>query len=147
MTGTTDHSDTAPGWREIKLREGEQLVVNGALLAATAPCKLRIGIGASVLRGKALWARSGLPTPAHELYYATLEAAGSEARLTESRYRLFALLGVVVAQQRTHLAQEECSRFAAALLSGEVEAMLAAARRLATRETKDFDREERSAAA
>jgi flagellar biosynthesis regulator FlbT len=146
MTKTCDNLNAAPGWREIKLRDGEQMIVNGALLAATASCKLRVGIGANLLRGKALRTGLGRSAPAHELYYATLEAASSDARLDDVRFRLLALLGVVVAQQRTHSAQQDCSRFAAALLAGEVEAMLEAARRLATRETEDFDREEKSAA-
>jgi hypothetical protein len=74
--------------------------------------------------------------PAHELYYAALAAAGSGASLVESRYSLFALLGAVVAQQRTHSAQEDCSRFAAALISEDPDSLLGAARKLATREAR-----------
>lgn len=123
-------------WREIALRDGEQMVVNGALLAAVGACTLQVSGGASVLTGKSLHTAAGQPLPAHELYYAALAAAGADARLAESRYNLFALLGAVVAQQRTHAAQEDCARFAAALISEDAESLLAAARRLATREAR-----------
>lgn len=125
-----------PEWLEISLRDGEQMVVNGALLAATGPCKLRVSGGASVLRGKSLRSVMGKPTPAHELYYAALAAAGADAQLGDSRYRLFTLLGAVVAQYRTFAAQEDCARFAAALISEDAESLLSAARRLATREAR-----------
>jgi flagellar biosynthesis regulator FlbT len=121
------------GWRTFILRDGEQLVVNGALLAADGPCSVRINQGASVLSGKSLHSAAGQAMPAHELYYAALAAVGSDVRLAESRYNLFALLGAVVAQQRTHAAQEDCARFAAALISEDSESLLCAARRLATR--------------
>lgn len=128
--------DSDGEWRDIALRDGEQMVVNGALVCAMAACTLRISGGASVLRGKSLQSAAGRPMPAHELYYAALAAAGSDARLAESRYSLFAMLGAVVAQQRTHGAQEDCSRFAAALISEDAESLLSAARKLATREAR-----------
>jgi flagellar biosynthesis regulator FlbT len=128
--------DDEQDWRDIALRDGEQMVVNGALVAAVGPCTLRVNGAASVLRGKSLRDAVGRAMPAHELYYAALAAAGSDASLVESRYSLFALLGAVVAQQRTHSAQEDCSRFAAALISEDPDSLLGAARKLATREAR-----------
>ena len=135
------------GWREVTLRDGEQMVVNGALLAAKGPCTLQVSGGASVLKGKSLRTAAGQPLPAHELYYAALAAAGADVRLGESRYNLFALLGGVVAQQRTHAALEDCARFAAALISEDPESLLSAARRLATREARALGMAEISKAA
>ena len=135
MASDGDQEDER-GWRKIALRDGEQMVVNGALLAAVGACTLQVSGGASVLKGKSLHTAAGQPMPAHQLYYAALAAAGADARLGESRYGLFALLGAVVAQQRTHAAQEDCARFAAALISEDAESLLSAARRLATREAR-----------
>jgi hypothetical protein len=136
-----------PGWQEIELREGDQVIVNGALLSATAACTLRVGCGASVLEGRALLSRAGRPAAAHELYYAALGASGSEAALAASRLRLFSALGEVVARQRTRAAQVDCTSFAAALLSGDVDGLLGAARRLAAREAGGLLRLDRSRAA
>lgn len=130
----TNSDDEA--WRVFALRDGEQMVVNGALLAAHGSCTVRISGGASVLHGKSLRSAASQSMPAHELYYGALAAVGSDARLVESRYSLFALLGAVVAQQRTHAAQEDCARFAAALISEDADALLSAARKLATREAR-----------
>ena len=47
------------GWREVTLRDGEQMVVNGALLAAKGPCTLQVSGGASVLKGKSLRTAAG----------------------------------------------------------------------------------------
>lgn len=124
------------GWRTFALRDGEQMVVNGALLAAHGACTVRISGGVSVLRGKSLHTARDQATPAHELYYGALAAIGSDVRLAESRYSLFALLGAVVAQQRTHIAQEDCARFAAALISEDADSLLSAARKLARREAR-----------
>jgi flagellar protein FlbT len=136
MSGLANEIAGKAEWREITLRDGEQIVVNGALLAASGPCTLSISGGASVLKGKSLRSAASQPKPAHELYYAALAAVGADQQLGESRYRLFELLGAVVAQQRTHTAQEDCSRFAAALIAEDADDLLSAGRRLATREAR-----------
>lgn len=134
MSMLCDDSVPEPGWREVTLREGEQIVVNGALVTAAGLCRFSVGSGASILRGKESSPGAGHPLPAHELYYAVLEAGNLEDSLAENRYRLFDLLGQVVALQRTHAAQQDCPCLAAALLGSDVEGVLAAARKLAARE-------------
>lgn len=136
MTDAWQSINGDDAWRTFALHDGEQMVVNGALLGAEGPCTVRINRGASVLWGKSLQSAVAREMPAHELYYGALAAVGSDEQLAESRYNLFALLGAVVAQQRTHAAQEDCAGFAAALISDDADALLSAARKLATREAR-----------
>jgi flagellar biosynthesis regulator FlbT len=117
----------------FELREGEQLVVNGALVTAVCNCSFMVSGGASLLvSGSA--AKAGRPLPAHQLYYAVLELAGLGIPVADERHRLLELLAVIVESQRTRAAQQDCSNVAAALISEDIDGLLAAARALASTE-------------
>jgi hypothetical protein len=97
------------------------------------PCILEVGSGAFVLTGPALWReQSALRNPREELYFSMLDAGTNPDRFSEARFRLFHLLGQVVAQERTHKAQRECALCAAALIAGNVEEAIRSAARIAT---------------
>ncbi|WP_299195617.1 flagellar biosynthesis repressor FlbT [uncultured Erythrobacter sp.] len=125
--------DHAPEPQRINLSQGGQAVINGALVTATTACTLEIGSGGNVLTGRSLWRQSGSErAPRDELYYSMLEASMSKARFEEERFRLFRLLSQVVAQDRSHTAQKECSLCASALISGRIEEATQSAARLAS---------------
>lgn len=115
------------------LETGAQAVINGALVTAVEPCRFEVGAGAQVFSGRALWRdRSSGRNPHQELYFAVLEAAVGEGELLEARFRLFQLLAHVVMANRTVDGQRECSRFASALIDGDVDEVVACASRLAS---------------
>jgi len=116
----------------VNLAAGGQAVINGALVTATEACRIQVGSGAFVLTGRALWrSRNGLRNPREELYFSMLDAAISDARFEAERFRLFALLSQVVAQDRTHQGQAECTLCARALLAGNSDEAVESAARLA----------------
>lgn len=117
----------------VELDAGAQAVINGALVTAIEPCRFEVGGGAYVFSGRSLWRdRSSISSPHQELYFAVLEAATGEERLLEARFRLFQLLAHVVTANRTLEGQQECSRFASALIDGDTREVVACASRLAT---------------
>lgn len=122
--------------REVCLREGEQAVINGALVTAIADTTFFVSAGASVIAGKPARRSDGSAKPAHELYYAALGAAGSDETLVLERQHLLGLLAETVARYRTREAQEHCSSFAVGLVAGDIDAMLTAARKLAESEMR-----------
>ena len=133
-------SADAPANREVTLREGEQAVINGALVTAVRDTSFFVSAGASVISGRAPPPRVAIAKPAHELYYAALGAAGSDASLAEGRQRLLGLLAETVSHHRTREAQEQCSSFAVGLVAGDIDAMLTAARKLAEGEMRGSGR-------
>jgi flagellar protein FlbT len=136
MTQTKLQSARQPAYRQVSLREGEQAVINGALVTAIADSTFFVSAGASVIAGRPPRPRDSGAKPAHELYYAALGAAGSDASLEQERQRLLGLLAETVARHRTREAQEQCSAFAVGLVSGDIDAMLTAARKLAEGELR-----------
>jgi flagellar protein FlbT len=129
-----------PTYREVSLREGEQAVINGALVTAIADSTFYVSAGASVIAGRPPRPRDTGAKPAHELYYAALGAAGSDETLECERQRLLGLLAETVASYRTREAQEQCSAFAVGLVAGDIDAMLTAARSLAEGELRGSGR-------
>jgi flagellar protein FlbT len=140
MTKTRFQSAPLPAYREVSLREGEQAVINGALVTAIADSTFYVSAGASVIAGRPPRPRDSGAKPAHELYYAALGASGSDAALERERQHLLGLLAETVARHRTREAQEQCSAFAVGLVSGDIDAMLTAARRLAESELRGSGR-------
>ncbi len=129
MNGSEDH--LAP--KKVSLAEGSQAVINGALVTAVTACELEVGAGTFVLTGSSL-AQSGrlLRNPREELYFSTLEVCADEGRFADARFRLFEVLAQVVASDSTYQGQRECAAFAAAVMTGESDAAVRCAARLAS---------------
>lgn len=132
--------DTPASPKAITLAAGAQAVINGALITAVEPCQLEVGSGAFVLTGRALWRdQKRNSAAAAELYFAMLEVCARPDEFEPARFRLFALLSHVVAQNRTHQSQRECAACAAALIAGDRERALASAQRLAEAQKPDHE--------
>ncbi|MEL6486479.1 MAG: hypothetical protein AAFQ13_04950 [Pseudomonadota bacterium] len=102
-------------------------------MTAKGDCTLEVGAGAYVLTGRALWpTRSGLHNPADELYFSVLDCSPDEERFAAERFRLFGLLGEVVAHDRSYEGQRECAQCAAALMAGDRTAAVQSAARMAS---------------
>lgn len=129
MNGTDDLQ--AP--KRVSLVEGGQAVINGALVTAATACELEVGAGTFVLTGPALAPSSRpLRNPREELYFSTLEVCADEGRFADSRFRLFEVLAQVVASDTTYQGQRECAAFAAAVMTGDCDAAVRCAARLAS---------------
>lgn len=139
MTNARETGLGATIWREITLRPGEQLVVNGALVSVRQPCAIRVGAGAVILSGRALWSQPG-ERVAQALYYKVLTIGDDPQALAAARKDLFAGLARVLTHQRRREGQEDCSAFAAALLRPSFDDLLVAARSLARREADAYPR-------
>ena len=118
---------------------GEQAVINGALVTAKAPLQLRIGGGASVVRGaRQLPPRqkqaAGYSLPAATLYYETLHFCAQQSPPPQQQKRLFQILGECVLQMRTRDAQILCSGYASAMRTGNFDHAQSAASGLACME-------------
>jgi len=126
----------------IALTQGDQAVINGAIVTASGDCTLEVGSGAFVLSGRSLWSNDDGPHhPREELYLSMLDAGGDTARFTEERFRLFVLLSQVIAQEHSHEAQKECARCAHALMIGNAEDATRSASRLASQGLSKGNRE------
>lgn len=122
-----------PPPHRIRLCEGGQAVINGALVTAVVPCELQVGAGSFVVTGSSLEpSQAALRNPREELYFSMLDASTNEDRFADARFRLFSLLAQVVAQDRTYQGQRECAACAAALIAGNVEDAVRCAARLAS---------------
>ncbi len=117
----------------ISLEAGSQVIINGAIVTANSDCTIEVGSGAFVLTGRALWrGRDTVSSPPEELYFSILDVSADPARFAEERFRFFMLLSQIVAQDRTHKAQKECSLCAAALLADDIEEATRSAARMAS---------------
>ncbi|MEM1195472.1 MAG: hypothetical protein AAGH57_05165 [Pseudomonadota bacterium] len=124
---------TPPATQIVHLAPGAQAVINGALVSAREACTLEVGAGAHVLTGRALWpAHNALRNPSDELYLSLIDCLVDEDRFFAERFRLFALLGEVAAQDQTFENQSECSQCAAALMAGDPQTAAQSAARMAS---------------
>lgn len=145
MTRAMAYRADPPAPCAYTLREGEQIVVNGALITAIRDCDFLVNVGASVIGGRLLFDCLREPKPAHALYYASLDAASSLGALKDASPRLFVLLAQTVARHRTRTAQDLCSAYARGLVARDVDAVLDAARTLAESEAETGKRVARNA--
>ena len=131
------HEPSSPSPHIVQLTSGAQAVINGALVTAKGDCTLEVGAGAYVLTGRALWpTRSAIQNPADELYFSLLDCSADEERFAAERFRLFGLLGEVVAHDRSYECQRECAQCAAALMAGDCAAAVQSAGRMASNNLK-----------
>lgn len=121
---------SAPPPQTVHMAPGARVVINGALVSTREACTLEIGAGAFVLEGSAPRNAHDAPrNPCDELYFSLLDCCADEERFINERFRIFGLLGEVLAQQGSHASQREAARCAAALMAGDArEAMQCAAR-------------------
>lgn len=96
----------------LVLRDGEQVVVNGAVLRAVGRTELRIENHAAILRGRDILKPEEADTPARALYYHTVLAYIDETGLAGHRERIIAALRIVAAAMPFAEAQSVAARFA-----------------------------------
>jgi flagellar protein FlbT len=96
----------------ISLRDGEKLVVNGALLCAHGRVTIGIESKAAILRGRELMDAAEATSPAKRLYVACISAYIDRDRSEQHQERILAALTEVMATLDTPAAAAACAGFA-----------------------------------
>jgi flagellar protein FlbT len=96
----------------ISLRDGEKVVVNGAVLRAVGRTEFLIENKASVMRGREVMPPEQATTPARQLYFHTMMAYVDPAGSEQHQDRLLAALKEVMALLVSPEAVAICTSFA-----------------------------------
>ena len=114
----------------ITLRDGEQMVVNGAVLSARGRAEIIVENRVSILRGREVMQPSDATTPARRLYLACMMAYIDLAGRDRHQDDVLALLGDLMAAFETPNAKAACIAFAQSIATGDYYAALGACRKL-----------------
>lgn len=124
----------------ISLREGEQLVVNGAVLRAARRCDLIIENPVAILRGREIMTPGEANTPARRLYLACMMAYIDERHRAAHHDDVVARLAELLDAFEAEQAQCACTSFARQVATGDYYRALATCRTLITYETEALGR-------
>lgn len=124
----------------ITLRDGEKLIVNGAVLCASGRVELTVENQAALLRGREIMTPGEATTPARRLYLACMMAYIDDPARGVHQDRVVALLGDLLDAFETTTARLLCLEFAHLVAIGEYYRALGICRQLIDYETAAFDR-------
>lgn len=97
---------------KITLKKDEKLVLNGAVLRASARTELYLENDAAVLRGRDVMAAHEADTPARRLYFACMMAYLDPVRRTSYQDDILTLLADILAALELPEAKAWCMAFA-----------------------------------
>lgn len=130
----------------ISLRDGEKMIVNGAVLHSVGRTDLCIENTVTLLRGREVMTPEDATTPARRLYYvcmlAYIDPAGADKHHDQIIEYLTGLVGALASPE----AKGTCAAFALKVATGDFYRALADCRALVTYEAAVLDRDERAAA-
>lgn len=124
----------------ISLRDGEKMIVNGAVLRAAGRTDIVVENQASILRGREVMSPDEATTPARRLYLATMMAYISDDGLNTHQDRIVALLRDLLDAFEAEDAKLNCIRFANRVATGDFYRALADCRQLIAYETEALAR-------
>lgn len=130
----------------ISLRDGEQMIVNGAVLRAIGRTDLCVENSVALLRGREVMSAEQATTPARRLYYACMLAYIDPEGAVRHHDAIVTCLDGLVAAFESHAAKAICARFARKAAVGDFYRALADCRALMAYEADVFDRAARHAA-
>jgi flagellar protein FlbT len=114
----------------ISLRDGERLVVNGAVLKAHGRVAIGVESRAAILRGSDLMPASAATTPARRLYHAGISAYIDPDNAARHQDAIIKSLQEVMAALDTPVAAAACAAFARKVAGGDYYRALAECRAL-----------------
>ncbi|MBB6124127.1 flagellar biosynthesis repressor FlbT [Sphingobium subterraneum] len=120
----------------INLRDGEQVVVNGAVLRACGRTALWLENEAAVLRGREVMKPEEANTPARRLYFACMMAYLDPAGRDSHQEAILILLGDLINAVRALHARMACATFARLVAEHDYYRALAECRTLIDHEAK-----------
>jgi flagellar protein FlbT len=96
----------------IKMRDGEKMIVNGAVLVSRGGSHLVLENRASIMRGRDVMSPEEASTPARKLYFACMLAYIDAENVGQHRDLILALLSEVINTLDAAEAKAACVRFA-----------------------------------
>ena len=130
----------------ISLRDGEKVIVNGAVLRSIGRTDLRVENGASVMRGRDVMSPEEANTPARRLYFACMMAYIDEGDLVAHQEDIIARVRDLMDALEAPEAKAACASFAHKVACGEYYKALADCRWLIDYEARALARLEQTAA-
>jgi len=130
----------------ITLRDGEQMVVNGAVLRARGRAEIVVENRVALLRGREVMRPEDATTPARRLYHACMMAYIEEAHRDRHQDEIVTLLGELVAAFETVNAKAACVALAQCVALGDWYRALGHCRKLIDHEATAIARLEAVAA-
>jgi flagellar protein FlbT len=131
----------------ISLKDGEKMIVNGAVLRAVGRTDLVVENQVSLMRGREVMTPEEATTPARRLYFACMLAyIGGEEGLSAQQDAIVQLLGDLVAALEAEQAKAICTQIAHRLATGDYYKALNDCRTLIAYETEALARFENRAA-
>ena len=109
----------------ISLRDGEKVIVNGAVLRSVGRTDLRVENDATILRGRDLMTPEEANTPARRLYFACMLAYIDPAGRTAHQAAIVDLVRDLLGALQSPEAQAACISFAQKAACAEFYAALA----------------------
>lgn len=103
----------------ISLRDGEKMIVNGAVLRAAGRTDLVVENRAALLRGREVMSPDEANTPARRLYFACMMAYIENDGLSAYQDQIVVLLRELMGAMENGEAKSVCARFANRVATGE----------------------------
>ncbi|APR52568.1 flagellar biosynthesis repressor FlbT [Sphingomonas koreensis] len=124
----------------ISLRNGEPVIVNGAVLRSVGRTDLMVENNATVLRGRDVMKPEEADSPARQLYFACMMAYIDQGDLKTHQDALLERLERLMAALESQEAKAACIRFAQKVATGQFYPALADCRWLIGYETEVLNR-------
>jgi flagellar protein FlbT len=124
----------------ISLRDGEQLIVNGAVLRSIGRTDLCVENKVALLRGREIMSPDEATTPARRLYYACMLAYIDPEGAQTHHDAIVGYLAGLIAALESHEAKAMCVAFARKVALGDFYRALADCRALIAYESGIFNR-------
>jgi flagellar protein FlbT len=125
----------------ISLKDGEKMIVNGAVLRAVGRTDLVVENQVSLMRGREVMTPEEATTPARRLYFACMLAyIGGEEGLATQQDHIVTLLSDLVGALEADEAKATCTQIAHRLATGDYYRALGDCRTLIAYETEALGR-------
>jgi flagellar biosynthesis repressor protein FlbT len=130
----------------ISLRDGEQMIVNGAVLRSIGRTDLGVENSVALLRGREIMSPDEATTPTRRLYYTCMLAYIDPDGAAGHHDAIVECLGELVGALESLTAKAACASFARHVAIGDYYRALADCRSLMSYEAEIFDRATQHAA-
>lgn len=130
----------------ISLRDGEKMIVNGAVLRSVGRTDLSIENNAAILRGRDLMSPEEANTPARRLYFACMMAYVDQGELNGHHDNIIRLVSELMEALQSPEAKSVCISFAQKVATGQFYKALGDCRWLINYETEALQRSEPASA-
>jgi flagellar protein FlbT len=125
---------------KISLRDGEKMIINGAVMRAIGRTELVVENNVSLLRGREVMAVEDAVSPARRLYFACMMAYIDPSSRATHHDAIIEFLGGLLGALESLEAKALCTRFARKVATGNYYRALAECRLLIEYETAALER-------